>query len=182
MRRDTGVLMIEDAYILFPNFKGAEGRYNKEGERSFSIRLDEEIAEMMRRDGWLVKPLRIREEGDPQRYQIHVSVEYNKGRPPQVVMITSKGRTDLGEDEIELLDYAEIDYVDVSIRPYHWNVNGDTGVKAYLRKIFVTLAEDELDRKYAHIPEIGAPSMTPEIEAPGTKIIQGSLVGYELEG
>jgi hypothetical protein len=68
-------------------------------------------------------------------------------------MITSRGRTDLGEDEIELLDYSNFKNVDLIFRPYTWSVGGKSGVKAYLKSMYVTIEEDELDLKYSDVPD-----------------------------
>ena len=43
--------------------------------------------------------------------------------------------------------------MDLTLNPYAWEVNGKTGVKAYLKSIFVTIVEDDLDRKYADVPD-----------------------------
>lgn len=152
MRKDDGSLIVEDARIIFRNFAGKEGMYNREGDRNFCLLLDEDLALQMERDGWNIKALKAREEGDPDQPYVQVSVGF-KGRPPKIVMITSRGRTDLGEEECEILDWVEIRTVDLIIRPYEWTINGKTGIKAYLKSIFVTVEEDELDIKYAHIPD-----------------------------
>lgn len=152
MAPNDGTLTMEDARIIFRNFAGKEGQYNREGDRNFCVVLDPKVAEDMARDGWNIKSLRAREEGDEETPYIQVSVNF-KGRPPRAVMITSRGRTDLTEHEIEMLDWADIKTVDLIIRPYEWSVNGKSGVKAYLKSIFVTIDEDELELKYSEVPD-----------------------------
>lgn len=149
-RRD-GTLIMEDARIVFRNFAGAEGMYNREGDRNFCVLLEDDLAADMLEDGWNVKRLKPRDDAEQGTAYIQVSVGF-KGRPPRMVMITSRGRIDLGEEECILLDWADILNVDLIIRPYHWNVNGRTGVKAYLKSIFVTINEDYLELKYSDVP------------------------------
>ena len=152
--RDNNVIM-ENVRIIFRNFTGKEGMYNREGDRNFAVLLDDPIAHAMHEDGWNVKWLKSREEGEPEQAYLQVSVNF-KGRPPRIVMVTSRGRTNLHEDEVELLDWADIRNVDMIIRPYEWAVNNKTGVKAYLQSIFVTIEEDALELKYADMDEIPA--------------------------
>jgi hypothetical protein len=156
MANNDGNVTFEGARIVFRNFAGREGMYNREGERNFAVLLDDDVAEAMARDGWNIKTLKPRE-GDedphPQPY-LQVSVGFGKGRPPRIVMISSRGRTDLGEEECEVLDWADIANVDLIVRPYEWVVNGKTGTKAYLKSIFVTINEDELELKYADLNQV----------------------------
>jgi hypothetical protein len=107
----------------------------------------------MAKDGWNIKALRAREEGEEEQPYVQVAVNF-KGRPPRVVMITSRGRTTLFEDEVEILDWADIQNVDLIIRPYEWVVNGKSGIKAYLQSIYVTIDEDELELKYSDVPDV----------------------------
>ena len=145
-------LTLEGVRIVFRNFSGAEGKYNRKGARNFCILLPTDLAEDMAKVGWNVRWLEPRnEEEEPQAY-IEAAVNFG-GRPPRVVMITSRGKTKLGEDEVGILDWADITNVDVILRPYQWDVNGKTGGKAYVQSLFVTIQEDELEMKYIDVPD-----------------------------
>lgn len=181
----NGELLLEDAQIVFKNFTGKEGQYNREGDRNFCLLLDDELAATMAQDGWNIKELRAREEGDtPQKY-IQVSVKYRGRdgaavRPPRIVLITSRGRTDLDEDASEIIDQIDIANVDLIVRPYEWAVNGKHGVKAYLKALYVTMAEDALMRKYEDVPELGGGTPVLELEAGSDpNIIDGE--GWEVD-
>ncbi len=148
---ETKTFMVEDARLIFRNFSGKEGQYNREGDRNFSVILDPDTAEQMLRDGWNVKYLAPRDEGDEATPYIQVAVNFKK-RPPRVMMITSTSRTSLTEDTIDVLDWSEIRTADLIARGYEWTVNGKSGIKAYLQSLFVTIEEDALERKYAVEP------------------------------
>lgn len=147
-------VMLENVRLIFRNFAGKEGMYNREGDRNFAVLLTDEMAQGLSKDGWNVKELKAREEEDVPQPYLQVSVNF-KGKPPRIVMITSRGRTPVDEDTIELLDWAEIRIADVILNPYNWAVNGKTGIKAYLKTLFVTIEEDDLERKYAHVDDSG---------------------------
>lgn len=148
MSTDSKTFMVEDAQIIFKNFAGKEGQYNREGDRNFAVILDSVTAEKMLQDGWNVRYLEPREEGDEPTPYVPVAVNFNN-RPPRVVMLTSTSRTQLHEDNVEVLDWADIEKVDLIARAYEWTVNGKSGIKAYLQSLFVTIHEDALERKYA---------------------------------
>jgi hypothetical protein len=153
MPKDNTVLM-EGVRIVFRNFSGKEGQYNREGDRNFAALLDDSTANAMAEDGWNIKWLKPREvdEGEEETPQAYIPVSVNfKGRPPRIVLITSRGRTNLDEDSIEMLDWADISNVDLIVRPYEWTVNGKNGIKAYLQSIYVTIEEDALELKYAEL-------------------------------
>jgi hypothetical protein len=145
---DVKTFMIEDAQVIFRNFSGKEGQYNREGDRNFCVILDDKTAKQMIKDGWNIKYLAARDEGEIDTPYIQVAVKF-ENRPPRVVMITSTARTHLGEDAVEILDWADIKTADLIARGYEWTVNGKSGVKAYLQSLFVTIEEDALERKYA---------------------------------
>lgn len=147
-------VLMEGVQIVFRNFAGKEGQYNREGDRNFGVLLAPDVALAMAADGWNVKYLKPKEddEGDEvMQAWLSVTVGFGKGRPPQVVMITSRGRTHLDEKQVEMLDWTDIQNVDLIVRPYQWDVQGKTGIKAYLKSIYVTIDEDELEKKYADL-------------------------------
>ena len=145
-------VVLEDRRILFRNFSGEEGRYNAKGKRNFNVLLTDEEAQAMLADGWNVKWLQPREDGDTPQARLEVSVHYGKN-PPRVILITSRGKTPLDESMVSLLDWAEIQTVDMIVRPYEWEVSEKRGVKAYLKSIYVTIREDELEKKYLDVPD-----------------------------
>jgi hypothetical protein len=151
-RQDKSILF-EDARIVFRNFTGKEGPYNREGDRNFCLLLDEVLADGMARDGWNIKTLKPRDDESVGQPYIQVTVGF-KGRPPTIVLITSRGRTELDEESCEAVDWADILSVDLIIRPYEWSVNGKSGIKAYLQSMYVTIYEDQLTLKYADVEEI----------------------------
>jgi hypothetical protein len=147
-------VVMQDVKLIFKNFSGREGMYNQEGERNFAVLLDPDTAEAMAADGWHVKWLKAREEGDEEQAYLSVSVKYKRrdGRrvvyPPRVVMITEANKTELDETTIDILDSVDMKTVDLIFRPSAWSVNGGSGIKAYLASMYVTINEDPLSQKY----------------------------------
>jgi hypothetical protein len=147
------MVTIEDAQLLFRNFAGREGQYNSEGDRNFCVILPPDLAKELDRDGWNVRALPAREEGEEDVPYLQVKVNF-KNRPPHIVTISSVGRTNISEEMTETLDFADMRKVDLICNGYEWDVNGKSGVKAYLKSMFITLEEDELERKYAQMEDV----------------------------
>lgn len=148
MERVTENIVIENAHLLFKNFSGKQTTYNPAGNRNFCVYLENaETAKKLQADGWNVKWFQPREEGDEPQAYIQVSVSY-RNIPPTIKLITSNGQSVLDEESVGMLDWADILNVDLIIRPYNWSVNGNSGVKAYVKSMYVTIEEDVFAEKY----------------------------------
>lgn len=175
--RNENNVLIEDAEIGYLNFAGQEGQYNRAGDRNFALFLDDEQADAMMKDGWNIKHTKVREEGDIPKAYLSISVSY-RHKPPRIEMITSRGRTIMPEAQVEILDWVDIEKVDLIFRPYAWAVGAKSGIKAYLKTMFVKIYEDPLELKYADVPlAIGGQSLA--IEA--NEVVEGEIISDSWE-
>lgn len=141
-------LAVEGAKLIFRNFAGAETMYNRKGSRNFSVLFEEgDLASRLIADGWNLKPLPLREDDSIQMYHLPVAVSYEHV-PPRVTLVTQTKQTIMDEDTVGSLDYADLINVDLTITPYVWEVQGKTGVKAYLKSGFFVIQEDVFADKY----------------------------------
>jgi hypothetical protein len=140
--------------IAFRNFEGREDTYNRKGDRNFAVIFDKpEVAERLKADGWNIKYLKPRDEGDEPTPFMSVAVSY-KLRPPKIALVTSKGISYVAEDQVELVDWVDIETADVSLNASPWSINNKSGIKAYLNSMYVKIVEDYLDQKWtAYVEE-----------------------------
>ncbi len=154
-------LVINNAQLLrgsFKNFSGtARPPYNPAGKRSFHVIVSDSIAEKLRNDGWNVKTLAARDEGDDDIFYIKVSVGFSSGsEPPFVVLKTNKKTVRLNENTIGQLDSAEIKQANLVIRPYDlskYSLAGPTKVTGYLKSMEVTIEEDDIQSRYSDLDD-----------------------------
>ena len=160
MRAD-GSFIVEGADIRWLNFGGRVRDFNPNGDRTFCLFIDSDLANQLRRDDYNVKMTKPRKDATrdeiedfvPESY-IEVKVGY-KIHPPRITMRgdTTGKVTELTEENVDLLDEVEIVNVDVIVRPREFDINGKQGIKAYLKRAVVVIEEDFLDLKYARIDE-----------------------------
>lgn len=170
MARKVTPITITDTQLIWCNFEGVEKQYNDKGDRNFTVRLDDDVAEQLKADGWNVKRSKPREDDEEQITFAYLTVAVSyKNSPPRVTMVTSRGKTPLDEELVGILDTADIQSADIVINPYHWEMAGKTGIKAYLSKAYVVIQEDELDMKYADVEYSSAPGRgaSPKFDDPG---------------
>ena len=134
----NGYLEINDARILWPNFEGRGDRFNKQGDRNFTLIIpDQEIADALMNDkskygdGWNVK-IKKRDDNEAPFMNMKVKVSFN-GRGPNIYLVSGNKQVALNEDTVKCLDYIDIVSCDMDIRPYDGEMpNGQTFRTAYL--------------------------------------------------
>lgn len=142
---------IESAMIIWKNFSGERDKYNP-GKRGFSVVIDDpETADDLRKEGWNVKDRPLPEGADDSEKEWTLPVKLNMNRYTQVWLIVGKRKTLLDEDTVAQLDVVDIVNCDLSIRPYEWEMNGRTGITAYVDSMYVTIRENKFAEKYADL-------------------------------
>lgn len=151
-------LTIEDARIIWRNFEGRKTQFNAQGQRNFAVVIPPEDVEPMKGDGWNVKTKKPNPEYPDQDLlsTLSVKVNFSGARPPRIVVIAGEDRQELDEDTVGMLDRVQIEKVDLIINPSFYDVNGSTGYSAYLRSIYVTIVQDDLEKKYGSFTSSGA--------------------------
>lgn len=144
-----GILQIDDARIIFKNFEGRGDKFNREGDRNFSLLIeDENTANALIKEGWNVKIKPGREDDDDPFMRLPVKVKFTD-YGPNVYLVTGNRRNELDEESIGCLDNIDIESVDMDIRPYDWEVNGRTGRTAYLQSMEVVQRIDRFAARYS---------------------------------
>lgn len=151
MSRDKNITL-ENVKLIFRNFAGKESQYNSSGRRNFCIVLTPDMADKLVEEGLNVKTKAPRDPEDNPLLFIQVSVRY-ENFPPKIFTVTKRNKILLTEETVGILDYAEIDNVDVTLNAHYWEVNGKSGYKAYVKSMYVTIAEDPLAAKYDYAEE-----------------------------
>lgn len=143
------ILQIDNARIIFKNFEGRGDKFNREGDRNFSLLIeDPDTADALIKEGWNVriKPGRDDDEGPFMRLPVKVKfTDYG----PNVYLVSGGRRVELDEESIACLDNIDIESVDMDICPYDWEVNGKTGRTAYLQSMEVIQRIDRFAARYA---------------------------------
>lgn len=150
-----GFVEIEDARIIWPNFSGEAGKFNRPGDREFTLVIpNTEIANSLINDvneygvGWNVRISPPKNPDDEPFIRLRVKVKFNDNGP-DVWLITNGKRNRLDEESVSILDHVDISYVDLAIRPYDGEINGKAFRSAYLRSLYVTQNVDRLAARYA---------------------------------
>lgn len=175
------VKLFRNAHIIWPNFSGEIGPYNKQvgvdshgkpiGERFFNIVLTPEWAEDLRnvelvhKDGTVIRGCNVRThlpksgEGDPL---YTLKVKFGKIAPKEVSRVIPRGRMNLNIDNVGVLDHEIIDHADIKVVLSTYVNGANKGISAYLEKLRAYIQEDEFDNDEAfnNLPIIGDDGFT----------------------
>lgn len=164
---------IENCRIAFRNFAGKEDKFNAAGSRNFALLLTEQEAVDLAELGWNVKYLKPRDDEPQGQAFLKVKLSFDK-KPPKILLVTTRGKSYLDEESVDSLDWVDIEQADITLNPYEWDVNGATGVTAYVKTLIVKPVEDYLEMKWDRMiagwqrdeqKAIGAGSETDYIDA-----------------
>lgn len=136
------------------NFSGAEGKFNRAGDRDFQIEIEDPAkAQELIAEGWNVRERERKDNPGEFWYTMKIKVNFNAKNPklvPNIILIQNGKMTRLTEDTVGILDRIELESADLEINPYTWSMpSGETGVSAYVKNLYVTQRMSSLDAKYA---------------------------------
>ena len=154
----ANIIEMENVRIFRKNFRGLERRnpktgeiVNAEGQRNFCVMIDDpEEAQRMADDGLNIKILAPQNEGDEPKHYLPVTVRYDNF-PPKIYMIMGHKKVLLDEEMLDgedSPDVNDIDNVDVIINLSNWTRNGASGIKAYVKTMYITYRQDSFASKY----------------------------------
>lgn len=143
-------VIISDARITRKNFAGLEevnrttGEvYNQNHERHFDIMIEnEEMAKELQEFGFKVSASNPNQDGDVRYFINKIACRFDKF-PPDIYKFTGSRKYKLSENELDELDRLYFDQVDL-------RMNLSNKGKAYVKKLYVVVAQDDIDKKYAH--------------------------------
>ena len=133
---ENQILEMNNVRLIHLNFEGRATKFNREGDRNFSVVIeDPDMIRQLIEDGWNVKTKVSAEDPSSTYSYLPVKVKFDHRFPklnPKMYLKT-RGRTVLlTEEGIGVLDQVDIQSVSMDIRPYHYEVQGKTGITAYL--------------------------------------------------
>lgn len=156
---NRGIIHMEGARLVYRNFEGRGDKFNREGNRNFSVIIDtEEQADALVNDvnefgvGWNVKAKPPRDENEGPFLTLPVKIKFNDHGP--AVWFRAGDNADpvkLTEEEVTMLDRIDIADVELFIRPYDDVISGKPFRAAYLQSICVTqdLSRDPFAARFA---------------------------------
>ena len=154
-------LIIEDANVIFPNFSGRESRYNRAGNRCFSVVVpDKDLAMQLREDGWNIRERIINDEPTGEYYINGVNLNYDYYLKPIIIYVTNGNEIELTPELLDAGIAAQLDgrgaeRYDMSIRPKSWErSDGSIGIKGYVDEMRIIAKKSLFGQGGFHTPAV----------------------------
>lgn len=128
--------------IAYRNFSGRQNKFNPDGYPGFALILPDEFVSELKNAGWNVRELR-RDENEGPEYFLPVYISFtDPGYIAEIYTVTKKSKTLLDEETVSLLDKADIENFDISIKPRIMRAKGTREpvcIRAYVKSMYVTI-------------------------------------------
>ena len=142
-------LVLTDAELLYTNFSGRIGQYNRDGKRYFNVYVDDpEIVNKLTEDGWRVSIRTPKTPDEPIRHSIKVMVSYQFEPFPVIIRVVNGAEYYLDETTVGQLDKDRILKALVKVHGSGKKNSPDGKFTAYLDKMVVECEEDPFDTEY----------------------------------
>jgi len=148
-------LEVENAEVkwAFSHFDGRQDTFNDEGDHNFTLIIPEDQARELLAEGWNVRTMEGREEGDPLEYLLKVKISY-RFEAPKIYLI--KGKRKFRADESDLADIkrSTCEQLDVIVSPSPWVHGRESGITAYVKEMYAKVKESRFSANYADYEEV----------------------------
>lgn len=149
-REKEELIVMEGAEIIFRNFSGRKSDNNPSGNKNFAVIINPADVDNLTAAGWNIRMLEPRDEDGEPTYIMNVFIKYDSPEAfiPEIYQVTKRRKTLLNDSTVCNLDAAEIQNIDLIIRPYDWKMGNKSGRKAMVKSMYVTIVEDQFAEKY----------------------------------
>lgn len=146
---------IEDVKIkwAFSHFDGKADTFNDPGDHNFTIILPPEQALDLQEQGWSIRKLDPREEGDDPEYTLKVKISY-RFEPPKIYLIKNGRKIRADEQDLSDIKRATTEQISVIIQPSRWVHGNNSGITAYVKELYAKIRQSRFEEMYEDYEEI----------------------------
>ena len=120
--------------VIMENVKIATRKFAGRGpSRYVDVSLDKSTALALINKGWDV--------WSNVESQLRVYIDFDMYPSTVIFLVTEKGKTKIDLDTLPVLSEVEFDNVDLCIKPYKFKEGSETGTKACVSSLYVTIRE-----------------------------------------